>query len=35
MFFRRRTNAQHAVWHYGGGTLEQSAAVRYSSAVPA
>ncbi len=26
---------QHSVWHYGGGTLKQLAAVRYSSAVPA
>ncbi len=26
---------QHSVWHYGGRTLEQSAAVRYSSPVPA
>jgi len=26
---------QQSVWRYGGGTLEQSAAVRYSSSVSA
>jgi len=34
-YFKQRVCLQHAVWHYGGGTLEPSAVVRYSSAVSA